>query len=158
MLPQESTNAEQIIAVAGGESSSHDAAFVNGMDSLYPDVNGEFIFGTDNMIIEEVDTNETGFLVDSGRPLLASKQPITRIGSDLEVLITEHRDEDNDINSIFDFGKAPTSHAAWFNAAHSGILSYVAASFRAVKALPNTEPPPPHLTLISEIPHCRHSF
>ncbi|PHT71902.1 hypothetical protein T459_22687 [Capsicum annuum] len=119
MLPQESTNAEKIIAVAGGESSSHDAAFVNGMDSLYPDVNGEFIFGTDNMIIEEVDTNETGFLVDSGRPLLASKQPITRIGSDLEALITEHRDEDNDINSIFDVGKAPTSHAVWFNAAHS---------------------------------------
>ncbi|KAF3630541.1 hypothetical protein FXO38_27100 [Capsicum annuum] len=114
MLPQESTNAEQIIAVAGGQSSSHDAAFVNGMDSLYPDVNGEFIFGTDNIIIEEVDTNETGFLVDAGRPLFASELAITRIGSDLEALLTEHRDEDNDINSIFDVGKAPTSHAVWF--------------------------------------------
>ncbi|PHU06543.1 hypothetical protein BC332_23032 [Capsicum chinense] len=88
-----SSNSESI-AVAGGVSSGHDAGFVTGMDSLYPDVNA---------------------------------------------IITENRGEDNDINSIFDVGKAPTSHAILFNAAHGGISSFAAASFRAVNALLNTE-------------------
>ncbi|PHT71911.1 hypothetical protein T459_22696 [Capsicum annuum] len=30
-----------------------------------------------------------------------SGHPVTRIGSDLETLITEHMDENNDVNSIF---------------------------------------------------------
>ncbi|PHU06544.1 hypothetical protein BC332_23033 [Capsicum chinense] len=40
-------------------------------------------------------------------------------------------DEDNDLNSIFDVGKAPTSHVMLFNAAHSGISSFAAARFGA---------------------------
>ncbi|CAN4117047.1 unnamed protein product [Withania somnifera] len=135
MLPRESTNAEQIIAVAGEESAGRNTAFVDGMDSLYPDVNDEFISSND-LTMEQEDANETGFLADPGRSLLPSKQPFTAassgtygppilgIGSDLEALITEHMDEDNDINSIFDVRKAPTSHAMLFNAAHSGISSY----------------------------------
>lgn len=135
MLPRESINAEQMIAVAGGESSGHSAAFVNGMNNLYPDVNDEFILGIDDLIAEPEDANEAGLLVDAGRSLLPSKHPctaassgtyshpITRIGSELEALITEHMDKDNDISSIFDVGKAPTSHAMLFNAAHSGMCS-----------------------------------
>ncbi|KAM3325217.1 hypothetical protein P3S67_000341 [Capsicum chacoense] len=146
MLPRESINAEQTIAVAEGESSGHDAVFVNGMDSLNPDRNGEFIFSIDDIIMEEEDTNETGFLVDAGRSLLPREQPcaaastgayghpITRIGSDLEALLTEPREEDNDINSIFVVRKVPTSHEVLLNAAHSGISSYTAASFGAENA------------------------
>ncbi|KAF3684134.1 hypothetical protein FXO38_00432 [Capsicum annuum] len=146
MLPRESINAEQTIAVAEGESSGHDAVFVNGMDSLNPDRNGEFIFSIDDIIMEEEDANETGFLVDTGRSLLPSEQPcaaastgayghpITRIGSDLEALLTEPREEDNDINSIFVVRKAPTSHEVLLNAGHSGISSYAAASFGAENA------------------------
>ncbi|XP_059300258.1 transcription factor SRM1-like [Lycium ferocissimum] len=123
MLPQESTNAEQMMAVAGGESSGPGTAIVNGMNNLYPDVNDEFVLGIDDLILEPEGIKEAGFLVDSGRSQLPGKQPcnaagsgtsshpITRIGSDLEALITEHMVGDNDISSIFDAGKAPTSDA-----------------------------------------------
>ncbi|KAJ8563417.1 hypothetical protein K7X08_031869 [Anisodus acutangulus] len=77
MLPRESTNAEQMIAVAGGESSGPGAAIVNGMNNLYPDVNDQFILGIDDLIMEPEGTNEAGFLVDSGRYLLPSKQLCT---------------------------------------------------------------------------------
>ncbi|MCE5166342.1 hypothetical protein HAX54_017804, partial [Datura stramonium] len=92
------------------------------------------------------DTNEAGFLVDGGSSLIPSKQPctaassgtnsrpISRIGSELEALITEHEDEDSDISSIFDVGKAPTSHAMPSHAAHSGISDYAVASVGAVNA------------------------
>ncbi|KAJ8563420.1 hypothetical protein K7X08_031872 [Anisodus acutangulus] len=122
MLPRERTNAEQMIAVAGGESSG-------------PDVNDEFLLGIDDLIVEPEGTNEAGFLVDTGRSLSPSKQPctaagggtyshpITRIGSELETLITEHMVEDNDISSIFDAGKVPASHAMLANASHSGMPS-----------------------------------
>ncbi|XP_049407044.1 transcription factor SRM1-like [Solanum stenotomum] len=43
--------------------------------------------------------------------------PITRIGSDLEALLAEPMDVDNDISSIFDVGKAPTSSYAAAEAA-----------------------------------------
>ncbi|MCE0480737.1 hypothetical protein HAX54_037839 [Datura stramonium] len=84
------------------------------------------------------------------RSLLPSKQPctaassgtgsrpISRIGSELEELITEHADEDNDISSIFDVGKAPSSHAMPSHAAHSGISGYAVASIGAVNAPENT--------------------
>ncbi|MCD7462471.1 hypothetical protein HAX54_048610 [Datura stramonium] len=133
MLPRESTNAEQMIAVAGGESSGHNVAFVDGHN---PDVNDEFILGIDDLIMGQEDANEAGLLVDAGRSLLPSKQPctaassgtdsrpISRIGSELEALITEHPAEDNDISSIFYVGKAPTSHAMPSHAAHSGISGY----------------------------------
>uniref|UniRef100_A0A0V0H7L4 Putative ovule protein n=1 Tax=Solanum chacoense TaxID=4108 RepID=A0A0V0H7L4_SOLCH len=53
MLPQESTNAEQqMIAVAEGESSGHNAAFINGINSLIPDVNVEFFSGIDDLMTE----------------------------------------------------------------------------------------------------------
>ncbi|PHT71913.1 hypothetical protein T459_22698 [Capsicum annuum] len=54
--------------------------------------------------------------------------PITRIRSDIEPLITEPRDEDNDLKSIFDVGKL-------FNTAHSGVSSYAATSFGAENTL-----------------------
>ncbi|MCD9640401.1 hypothetical protein HAX54_025690 [Datura stramonium] len=142
MLPRESTNAEQMIAVAAG----HSATFVNGMDSLYPDVNDEFILGIDDLIVEPEDANEAGFL---GRSLLLSKQPctaassgtychpITRIESELEGLITEHMDKDSGNNSIFDVGKAPTPHAMLSNAVHCGMPSYTVASFGAENAPQN---------------------
>ncbi|MCD7461044.1 hypothetical protein HAX54_045057 [Datura stramonium] len=142
MLPRKSTNAEQMIAVAGGESSGHNVAFVDGHN---PDVNDEFILGIDDLIMEQEDANEAEFLVDAGRSLLPSKQPCTavssgtdsrpivRIGSELEALITEHAAVDNDISSIFDVGKAPTSHAA-----HSRISGYAVASVGAVNATENT--------------------
>ncbi|PHU06649.1 hypothetical protein BC332_23138 [Capsicum chinense] len=57
------------------------------------------------------------------------------IRSDIEALITEPRDEDNDLNSIFDVGKVPTSHAMLFNTAHSSVSSYAAASFSAENTL-----------------------
>ncbi|MCE5167436.1 hypothetical protein HAX54_002115, partial [Datura stramonium] len=134
MLPRESTNAEQMIAVAGGESSGHNAAFVDGMNSLYANE----------------DTNEAGFLVNGGSSLLPCKQPctaassgtnsrpISRIGSELEALITEHAHKDSDISSIFDVGKAPTSHAMPSHAAHSGISDYTVASVGVVNAPENT--------------------
>ncbi|MCD9642224.1 hypothetical protein HAX54_028915 [Datura stramonium] len=114
MLPRESTNAEQMIAVAGGESSGHNAAFVDGMNSLS--------------------------LLPSKQPCAAASsgtnsRPISRIGSELEALITEHADEDSDISSIFDVGKAPTSHAM---PSHSGISSYAVASVGAVNVPENT--------------------
>ncbi|MCD7461047.1 hypothetical protein HAX54_045060 [Datura stramonium] len=147
MLPRESTNAEQMIAVAGGESSGHNVAFVDGHN---PDVNDEFILGIDDLIMGQEDANEAGLLVDAGRSLLPSKQPctaassgtdsrpISRIGSELEALITEHPAEDNDISSIFYVGKAPTSHAMPSHAAHSGISGYAVASIGAVNAPENT--------------------
>ncbi|MCD7461050.1 hypothetical protein HAX54_045063 [Datura stramonium] len=142
----ESTNAEQMIAVAGGESSDHNVAFVDGHN---PDVNDEFILGIDDLIMEQEDANEAEFLVDAGRSPLPSKQPCTavssgtdsrpivRIGSELEALITEHAAEDNDISSIFDVGKAPTSHAMPSHSAHSGISGYAVASVGAVNAPEN---------------------
>ncbi|KAF3635396.1 hypothetical protein FXO37_26018 [Capsicum annuum] len=54
--------------------------------------------------------------------------PITRIRSDIEPLITEPRDEDNDLKSVFDVGKL-------FNTAHSGVSSYAATSFGAENTL-----------------------
>ncbi|KAK6779907.1 hypothetical protein RDI58_022091 [Solanum bulbocastanum] len=39
----------------------------------------------------------------------ASSHPISRIGSELEALLSHSMDEDNDISLIFDVGKAPTS-------------------------------------------------
>ncbi|KAK4707403.1 hypothetical protein R3W88_033049 [Solanum pinnatisectum] len=72
MFPRENTNAEQMMAVVGGELSGQNA-FVN------------------------VDTS-------SG----TSSHPISRIGSELEALLSHSMDEDNDINLIFDVGKAPT--------------------------------------------------
>ncbi|KAH0745755.1 hypothetical protein KY285_007412 [Solanum tuberosum] len=111
MLPRESTNAEQMIEVVGGESTDHNAVVNVGSD-----VN-----------------------VDAGSSLLPSKQsctapssetyghPITRIGSELEALLTEPVDEDNDITTIFDVGKLPTSYPVLFDAALSGIPRYSAA-------------------------------
>uniref|UniRef100_M1AJ50 I-box binding factor n=1 Tax=Solanum tuberosum TaxID=4113 RepID=M1AJ50_SOLTU len=111
MLPRESTNAEQMIEVVGGESTDHNAVVNVGSD-----VN-----------------------VDAGSSLLPSKQsctaassgtyghPISRIGSELEALLTEPMDEDNDITTIFDVGKAPTSYPVLFDATLSGVPRYSAA-------------------------------
>ncbi|PHT29636.1 hypothetical protein CQW23_30768 [Capsicum baccatum] len=71
-------------------------------------------FRTDDMFMEKEDANEASFCVYTATSPLPSEHPstatssrpynhpITRIGNDLEALITEHVDEDNDINSIFD--------------------------------------------------------
>ncbi|PHT37954.1 hypothetical protein CQW23_21527 [Capsicum baccatum] len=59
-----SSNSESV-AVVGRVSSGYDATFVNGIDSLYLDMNCEFIFGIDDIIIEEVDRNKTGFIIDA---------------------------------------------------------------------------------------------
>ncbi|WMV44757.1 hypothetical protein MTR67_038142 [Solanum verrucosum] len=110
MLPQESTNAEQqMITVAEGESSGHIAAFINGINSLIPDVNVEFFSGIDDLMTEQED-------VTAARSGTYS-HPITRIGSDLEALLAEPMDVDNDISSIFDVGKASTSSYAAVEAA-----------------------------------------
>ncbi|MCD7461042.1 hypothetical protein HAX54_045055 [Datura stramonium] len=142
-LVRESTNAEQMIAVAGGESSGHNVAF---FDGHIPDVNDKFILSIDDLIMKQEDANEAGFLVDAGRSLLPSKQPCTavssgtdsrpivRIGSELEALITEHAAEDNDISSIFYVEKVPTSHAMPYHAAHRGISGYAVANISAVNA------------------------
>ncbi|KAG5604548.1 hypothetical protein H5410_026040 [Solanum commersonii] len=58
MLPGERTNAEQMIAVAGGESSDHNVALINGMKSLFPYAYDEFIIGIDDLIMEQEDVNE----------------------------------------------------------------------------------------------------
>ncbi|XP_015168347.1 transcription factor DIVARICATA-like [Solanum tuberosum] len=58
MLPGERTNAEQMIAVAGGESSDHNVALINGMNSLFPYAYDEFIIGIDDLIMEQEDVNE----------------------------------------------------------------------------------------------------
>ncbi|KAH0672189.1 hypothetical protein KY284_023276 [Solanum tuberosum] len=58
MLPGERTNAEQMIEVAGGESSDHNVALINGMNSLFPYAYDEFIIGIDDLIMEQEDVNE----------------------------------------------------------------------------------------------------
>ncbi|PHT38466.1 hypothetical protein CQW23_22039 [Capsicum baccatum] len=137
MLPRESSNnTEQTISVSGGDSSGHN-----------PFVSDKFIFNSsfsaDDIIMEQEDPNDTRLHVDVARSLLPSERPcngtssgtytypIARIGSDLEALITEHMDEDNDINFIFDVGKAPTSHAMLFNANHNRISCITISSFGA---------------------------
>ncbi|XP_060172709.1 uncharacterized protein LOC132603598 [Lycium barbarum] len=160
MLPRESTNAEQMRAVAGGGSSGPSAAFVNGMNSLSPDADDEFILNINDLIVEPEGTNEAGFLVDTGRSQLPSKQPcnassetychpITRIGSELEALVTEHMVGDNDISSIYNVGKASVSHAMLSTAAHSGMPSYPVASIGAKNAHQNTVADPTRLPPIA---------
>ncbi|XP_016445562.2 uncharacterized protein LOC107770741 [Nicotiana tabacum] len=140
MLPQEITIAEPEIAVSGGESSGPGAAFVNEVSRLYHDVTDDFILGIDDLIVEQEVTYEAGIQVDTERSLLPSQQPstaagneiyghpVTRIGSELEALITEHMVEDNEISSIFDVGKTPSSHAMLSSTAHSGMSSYTVAA------------------------------
>ncbi|PHT71892.1 hypothetical protein T459_22677 [Capsicum annuum] len=111
------------------------------------------------MFTEQEDANEASFCVYAATSPLPSEHPstatssgpyshrITRIGSDLEALITEHVDEDNDINSIFDVLKVPTSHAILIIAAflaphnmvasHSVMTSFAVASIRAMNAPQN---------------------
>ncbi|PHT46474.1 hypothetical protein CQW23_15632 [Capsicum baccatum] len=150
LLPQESTNAEQMLAVAGGESSGHSAAFVSGMNSMDPDEDDEFIKHIDDLIVDPEDANESEFLVDGGRSLLPSKQPCTagssgtnnhpifRVGSDLEALITKQKNEDYDFTFILDDGEAPISHAMLSNASHSGMASFAVASNNAYNPPQNT--------------------
>ncbi|KAK4730980.1 hypothetical protein R3W88_023968 [Solanum pinnatisectum] len=54
--------------------------------------------------------------------------PITRIGIDLEALLFEPMDVDNDMSSIFDVGKAPTSSNAAVEAAPSYLPPFVPSS------------------------------
>ncbi|PHT46476.1 hypothetical protein CQW23_15634 [Capsicum baccatum] len=148
MLPPESTNAEQMIAVAGGESSGHTAAFVSGMNSMSDE--DDFILHIDDLIVDPEDANESEILVDGGKSLLPSKQPCTadssgsnnhpifRVGSELGALITKQMDEDYDFFSIFDDGEAPISHAMVSNAAHSGMTSFAVASNSANNPPQNT--------------------
>ncbi|KAM3307635.1 transcription factor DIVARICATA [Capsicum chacoense] len=108
MLP-----AEQMIAVAGGESSGHGTAFVSGMNSMSDE--DDFILHIDDLIVDPEDANESKFPVDGGRSQLPSKQPCTacssgtnnhpifRVGSELEALITKQVDVDYDFTSIFQF-------------------------------------------------------
>uniref|UniRef100_A0A3Q7ISW9 Myb-like domain-containing protein n=1 Tax=Solanum lycopersicum TaxID=4081 RepID=A0A3Q7ISW9_SOLLC len=115
MLPRDRTNAEQMIEVVGEESTDH-IAVVN----VGSDVN-----------------------VDAESSLLPSKQsctaassgtyghPIARIGSELEALLTEPVDEDNDITTIFDVGKTPTSYPVLF-----GIPRYSAAEVALAQSHP----------------------
>ncbi|WMV45227.1 hypothetical protein MTR67_038612, partial [Solanum verrucosum] len=91
MFPWESTNAEQMTTVVGGELSGQNA-------------------------LVNVDTS-------SG----TSSHPISSIKSELEALLSHSMDEDNDINLIFDVGKAPTPDAGIAPIAHIGMSGYAAA-------------------------------
>uniref|UniRef100_A0A3Q7ISF0 I-box binding factor n=1 Tax=Solanum lycopersicum TaxID=4081 RepID=A0A3Q7ISF0_SOLLC len=110
MSPQESTNAEQqMTTVAEGESSGHNAAFIDVINSLIPDVNVEFFSDIDDLMTELEDATAAS----SG----TYSHAITRIGSELEALLAEPMDVDNAISSIFDDEKTPASRYAVVEAA-----------------------------------------
>lgn len=57
------------------------------MDSLYPNINGKFIVGVDEIIMEEEDGNETRFLVDAGRSLLPRNSHVLLLIVELKVIL-----------------------------------------------------------------------
>ncbi|KAF3684894.1 hypothetical protein FXO37_01133 [Capsicum annuum] len=138
MLP-----AEQMIAVAGGESSGHGTAFVSGMNSMSDE--DDFILHIDDLIVDPEDANESKFPVDGGRSQLPSKQPCTacssgtnnhpifRVGSELEALITKQSGMTSFAVASIGANNAPQNTVA----THSGMCSYPVASFGANSAPEN---------------------
>ena len=108
---------EQVIEVVGGESTDHNAVVSVGSD---------------------VNVDAGSFLLPSKRSGTAASggsgtysHPIARIGNELEALLTEPMDEDNDISSIFEVRKAPTSYPVLF-----GIPRYSAAEVALAQSHP----------------------
>lgn len=111
-----------MIEVVGGESTDHNAVVSVGSD---------------------VNVDAGSFLLPSKRSGTAASggsgtysHPIARIGNELEALLTEPMDEDNDISSIFEVRKAPTSYPVLVDAALSRIPRYAAAVAAAAQLPP----------------------
>ncbi|PHT46475.1 hypothetical protein CQW23_15633 [Capsicum baccatum] len=131
MLPPEITNAEQMIAVAGGESSGHGTAFVSGMNSMSDE--DDFISHIDDLIVDPEEANESKFPVDGGRSQLPSKQPCTACSSGTNNHPIFRSGMTSFAVASIGANNAPQNMVA----THSGMCSYPVASFGANSAPEN---------------------